>query len=465
MIQNAITTKYQKQKSKNFIEIKLNENAFEVFGNTFLLDKYYDILSITRDNQQSNVQLKTCLNLTKLVNHYNLYNAEKISEDIFLNGGFLLDVYENRDYFVQDDIFEYNNERYLLIHNKNCCNRINVIPNDGIGQQIQQIELKNLKQYMMINMGSVDNVGFFLNCDCVFYNKGVQVYSTNTRLSDISIIYKNQWYVCFENNFEFDQIYAYEYYYEEEKKLYPYLNLKDSKILYYIDNALTADLAKHGCSLIVDGITYNTDKVEQVYYGRNTQISNVIMFPYGKNNNIIKTLQFQQKYFCDTYKIPAYCLFSCFELKSGLVFERVIANLNDKLHQYNDWAIQKCYYLTEQVYVGVEKKLQTIIDIIKTYQIEENIASINTNVIQLNNKILSTVIVTNNQIKTYFEGNEISMNDECYVLPKGSIIKYYQLLCENTDMNNSLQIAVRTKDYNKKQFKFNYKLNKWQKGK
>jgi hypothetical protein len=62
-----------------------------------------------------------------------LYNAEKISEDIFLNGGFLLDVYENRDYFVQDDIFEYNNERYLLIHNKNCCNRINVIPNDGIG--------------------------------------------------------------------------------------------------------------------------------------------------------------------------------------------------------------------------------------------------------------------------------------------------------------------------------------------
>jgi hypothetical protein len=51
MIQNAITTKYQKQKSKNFIEIKLNENALEVFGNTFLLDKYYDILSITRDNQ------------------------------------------------------------------------------------------------------------------------------------------------------------------------------------------------------------------------------------------------------------------------------------------------------------------------------------------------------------------------------------------------------------------------------
>jgi hypothetical protein len=51
MIHNAITTKYQKQKLKNFIEIKLNENAFEVFENTFLLDKYYDILSITSGNQ------------------------------------------------------------------------------------------------------------------------------------------------------------------------------------------------------------------------------------------------------------------------------------------------------------------------------------------------------------------------------------------------------------------------------
>jgi hypothetical protein len=44
MIQNAVQTKYQKLKSKNFIKLKLNKNAFEIFENTFLLDKHYDIL-------------------------------------------------------------------------------------------------------------------------------------------------------------------------------------------------------------------------------------------------------------------------------------------------------------------------------------------------------------------------------------------------------------------------------------
>lgn len=460
MIQNAVQTKYQKLKSKNFIELKLNENAFEIFENTFLLDKHYDILQTKKQNKQLDAKIETCLNLTNFVNNYNSCNKEKISEDIFLNGGFLLDIYQNRDYFVQDDIFEHNNEKYLLIHNKNNCNRINVIPEDN--NNAQQVELKNLKQYMMINMGSVDNVGFFLNCECYFYNKGQVAKTIYNRLADISIVYKNQWYICLENDFEFDQIYAYDYYYEDGKKLYPYLNLKDSKILYYIDSTLTSNYVKRGCSLVVDGITYNTDTVEQVYYGRNTTISNIVLFPYGKTNNVVKTLSLQQKCICDTYKIPYCCLKTLLSLNTSS--NNVIVYLNDKIQQHNDWAIQKCYYISEDVYIGKQKKLQSTIDRIKLYLIEENIVQIYDNITLQNDKILTKVIKQKQYIKNYFEGEQLSMKDEYYVLPKGNIVKYYQPLCENTDMNTALQSSVK-KGYNKQQFAFNHKQNKWQKGK
>jgi hypothetical protein len=53
-------------------------------------------------------------------------------------------------------------------------------------------------------MGSVDNVGFFLNCSCQFCKKGEIIKTISSRLSDISIVYKNQWYICLENDFEFD---------------------------------------------------------------------------------------------------------------------------------------------------------------------------------------------------------------------------------------------------------------------
>ena len=118
MIQNAVQTKYQKLKSKNFIELKLNENAFEIFENTFLLDKHYDILQTKKQNKQLDAKIETCLNLTNFVNNYNSCNKEKISEDIFLNGGFLLDIYQNRDYLKTTVIESTLYQKIITMHSR-----------------------------------------------------------------------------------------------------------------------------------------------------------------------------------------------------------------------------------------------------------------------------------------------------------------------------------------------------------
>lgn len=466
MIQHAIQTKYQKYKSKNFIQINLDDNAFDVFENSVLLDEFQDILSVKSNNVELDSKVNTCVNLTKLVKYYNASHTQQITTDIFINGGFLLDVFENRDYFVQDDIFQYNNEKYLFVHSQNVFNRINVISQSNTTQQqpsvAEQLQLNNLKQYVMINMGSVDNVGFFLNSNCLFYKNSQLVKTYTDRLSNCSIVYNNEWYICFQNNFQFDQIKADCW---GQYKQYQYLNIKDSKILYYIDSTLTQNLVKHGCSLKIDDVTYNTSVVQQIYYGGSTTLSKCVIFPYGTNDNVVKTISLDCKYICDTYMIPFNCLNSIVgfeESKSG----NILIYTNDAIQQNGDWAIQHIYYLCSDQYLNKDKSIQQLIENISNHEVETNITKIHDNVIQLNKNITNKIISKTTTEKILFDGVYYTEENTNNVIQGNNIIKYYQTLCENKTAQDALQLFLKNnKNYNKDNFVYNYKQNKWQKGK